>query len=198
MKRPEVRSKSSTQKGCPRVKASAWRPGGVTAGAAFGQVGMIFALSVLAAVLCIGTLAFSHPSDTAGADQALLDRLTTELMCTCGCPHQIRQCGDECGIAPKLIDDLEKLVAQGMTEQQIYARYEAQYGPVIYAAPRKEGFDLMAWVLPFVVLGLGALLVLLVVKKLTPAQAGVASQPLHHKDEMDERYRKLLEKELAE
>ncbi len=51
------------------------------------------------------------------------------------------------------------MVKQGMNADQIVAAFVAKYGKVILAAPPGEGFDLMAWVLPFVMLLLGFLVV---------------------------------------
>ena len=48
-------------------------------------------------------------------------------------------------------------IAAGDSKQQIKDRLVADYGPWILAAPPKEGFDLLAWILPFVGLIGGAL-----------------------------------------
>jgi cytochrome c-type biogenesis protein CcmH len=50
-------------------------------------------------------------------------------------------------------------IAAGDTKSEIKDKLVAQYGPRILAAPPKEGFDLLAWVLPLAG-GLGAALVL--------------------------------------
>jgi cytochrome c-type biogenesis protein CcmH len=48
-------------------------------------------------------------------------------------------------------------IQAGDSKEQIKDNLVAEYGPAILAAPPKEGFDLLAWVLPFVGLVGGAL-----------------------------------------
>jgi cytochrome c-type biogenesis protein CcmH len=47
-------------------------------------------------------------------------------------------------------------IAAGDTKSEIKRRLVAQFGPAILAEPPKHGFNLLAWVLPFVGVGLGA------------------------------------------
>lgn len=124
-----------------------------------------------------------------------LERITGNLMCTCGCPHQIRACGDECGIAPQLVAEIKTMLKEGKTEQQVYAAFEKEYGPAVLAAPKAEGFDLLAWVLPFVGLGLGLVVVFVAVKKLrTPlSETGKKSR---QEVAIDPKYRELIDQEL--
>lgn len=135
----------------------------------------------------------------ADGDEQLVRRLTTNMMCTCGCPHQIIHCGDECGLAPQLVADIRARLDGGATEQDVYLAYEAEYGQSIYAAPKAEGFNLIAWILPFIALAFGGLFVWGAVRKLRTegvpeSEDGepAAAPPI------DDRYRKMLEKELAE
>ena len=76
-----------------------------------------------------------------------VNRAIENLMCTCGCPHLIGQCGDECGVAPQLINEISALVDRGSTEDEVYAAFEAKYGLVVLAVPRMEGFNMLLWIL---------------------------------------------------
>jgi cytochrome c-type biogenesis protein CcmH len=46
---------------------------------------------------------------------------------------------------------------QGKAQEEILQAYVAQYGERILARPTKEGFHLLAWILPFVALVVGGL-----------------------------------------
>jgi cytochrome c-type biogenesis protein CcmH len=126
-----------------------------------------------------------------------VEQISNQLMCVCGCPHLIGQCGDECGTAPKLLDEIVALVAEGKTDEEIYNIFEAQYGLSVRAVPKAEGFNLLAWVLPFLGLLVGGVVVFAVIKNLTPAvvpdaDTGTAA------DEIHEKYRKLIDEELRQ
>jgi cytochrome c-type biogenesis protein CcmH len=47
-------------------------------------------------------------------------------------------------------------IQEGATKEQIKAELVADYGPRVLAEPRKEGFDLLAWLLPIGGIVLGA------------------------------------------
>ena len=50
-------------------------------------------------------------------------------------------------------------IAAGDTRSEIERKLEAQFGPRVLAAPPRHGFGLLAWLLPLVGLGVGALVV---------------------------------------
>ncbi|MDA2930771.1 cytochrome c-type biogenesis protein CcmH, partial [Acidobacteria bacterium AH-259-O06] len=123
-----------------------------------------------------------------------VSQITRNLMCSCGCPHIIKQCGDECGLAPELVQEITRLVAAGKTQQEVYANFEAKYGPSVRAVPTAEGFNLLVWIVPFVGLFVGVLVVIMVVKKLKPDRTAEEIQQVPPK--IDKKYRRLLDREL--
>lgn len=133
---------------------------------------------------------------SAGPQDPVVNRITTNLMCICGCPHQIQHCGDECGVAPQLVGEIVQMLEEGKTEGQVYAAFESRYGSRVYAAPKPEGFNLLAWILPFLALAFGGVLVVVVIRRLKPQ--GVESPEVRVEEKNQERYRKLLERELRE
>ena len=55
--------------------------------------------------------------------------------------------------------EIRRLIARGLTKQQILANLEHTYGPAILAKPQDSGFSLAVWWVPVVVVaGLVALL----------------------------------------
>ena len=128
------------------------------------------------------------------AQETSLDGLKSTLMCNCGCPHLLGQCGDECGVAPQLIQEVEGLLAE-QSEEEVYRTMGVRYGQVIYGAPRAEGWGLMAWLLPVFALAFGGLVVWGAMQRLR-ADEEQSESPLE--PEVEEQYRSLLRKELRE
>lgn len=84
------------------------------------------------------------------------------LMCHCGCTDlTVRVCN--CGVAAGIKDDIRERLGAGQSRAEVIAAYVARYGAQIRSAPSKQGFDLLAWWMPFVaVFTAGAFLVVLV------------------------------------
>jgi cytochrome c-type biogenesis protein CcmH/NrfF len=95
----------------------------------------------------------------AATPRASLPDIEHEVMCvTCNVPLNVAE-------SPQAYQEREfirKLIAQGLTKQQIKDRLVAQYGPNVLALPQNKGFGLAAYLVPIAVgLGLVAILVLL-------------------------------------
>ncbi len=76
------------------------------------------------------------------------------LMCVCpdtGCVRKsIGEC--ECSVAAKERENIAALVKQGKTKQEIFDMYVAKFGGQhVLSMPRDEGFNRLAWILPYVV-----------------------------------------------
>lgn len=69
------------------------------------------------------------------------------LMCTCSCTMALYTC--ECGTSEEMRSDVQEMIDKGMDKDQILASYVGQYGEKILSAPTKEGFNLAAWITPF-------------------------------------------------
>lgn len=54
-------------------------------------------------------------------------------------------------------EEVRALVAQGYDDEQVIAYFEASYGEFIRLEPTTEGWNLLVWVLPLVVLGGGGI-----------------------------------------
>lgn len=78
--------------------------------------------------------------------QTSLNEVETKLMCVCGCNMALYQC--ECDTAAAMRTHITKLINEGMSQDQIVNAYVSQYGQTILSAPSKEGFNLLAWILP--------------------------------------------------
>jgi cytochrome c-type biogenesis protein CcmH len=104
------------------------------------------ALALLLALLLAAPAAASERHPTLG-------ELEGEVMCPT-CKTSLDQ--SSAPIADRIRQFISARIAAGDTKSQIKAKLVAQFGPAILAEPSKHGFNLLAWVLPFVALGVGA------------------------------------------
>lgn len=121
-----------------------------------------------------------------------------DLMCQCGCSMVVANC--VCGTADQMRATIAEKINSGLAKEQIIAFFVAQYGEKILAAPTKKGFNLTAWVIPFLALGVGGAVVYFAVaawaipQRRREEEMGVTGEPAP----VSERYRHQLEKELKE
>jgi cytochrome c-type biogenesis protein CcmH len=67
------------------------------------------------------------------------------------------------------------LVAKGASEEEVLDHFLGKYGERILAAPRVQGFNLLAYVMPVVALAMGGILILFLFRR--AAGARPAEQP---------------------
>jgi len=75
-----------------------------------------------------------------------LAELEDEVMCPVCKPETIGQSSSP--IAQRMKHVISRWIAQGDTKSRIEAKLVAQFGPSVLAEPSKQGFDLLAWLLP--------------------------------------------------
>ena len=84
--------------------------------------------------------------------------ITNEFACTCGCNMVVSACGGSmtCDAAKNITAEVDQLINQGKSKGEITQYFTKKYGERILAAPTKKGFNLTAWILPFVAILFGA------------------------------------------
>ncbi|HTI64122.1 MAG TPA: cytochrome c-type biogenesis protein CcmH [Gemmatimonadaceae bacterium] len=91
------------------------------------------------------------------------DDLEHKIHCQCGCTLDVFTCRTtdfSCRVSPAMHRDVVALVQGGYSAQEILDAFVNVYGDRVLMAPRKSGFDLLAWITPGIaVLIVGALLV---------------------------------------
>ena len=141
--------------------------------------------SLAATALLVGMAALPVIIAPAGAQQPSdhAKQIGMKIKCMCGvcdmaagiCTHPGGAFSGPCPAwALPALREIDDLLAQGKTEQQIIDSFVAQYGPIIYAEPPKSGFSLVAWAMPTVYLVLGASLVIFVISRWRARPATVA------------------------
>jgi cytochrome c-type biogenesis CcmH protein len=82
-----------------------------------------------------------------------------------GCAHPGGAFSGPCETAKSELQEVDGMLAKGMSEQQIIDAFVAQYGTIIYVEPPKHGFGLVAWLMPIVYAIVGLALVIFIVRK---------------------------------
>jgi cytochrome c-type biogenesis protein CcmH len=116
-------------------------------------------------------LALATPGALAAAPRASFNDVEDEVMCdTCNVPLNIAE-------SPRADQErqvIRRLIAQGLTKDEIKAELKARYGPGILATPAGSGFSLAVWIVPVAVVGAVAALGLLLVPRWRRSRAAGA------------------------
>jgi cytochrome c-type biogenesis protein CcmH len=125
---------------------------------------------VLAAALLLALAA----AGSAGASEQhpTLAELEGELICpTCHEPLAL----STSPIADRMRAFIRERIAAGDTKSEIKASLVDQFGESVLAAPPKRGFNLLAWLLPLVGLGLAAIVLAALVRRWSSGRAEPAA-----------------------
>jgi cytochrome c-type biogenesis protein CcmH len=112
------------------------------------------------------------------------------LVCQCGCNMILYVCNHHnCPSATPFRAEIERQIREGKGKDAIVASFVEKEGQVVLSAPPARGFDLAAWVMPFVALLLGGVFVLsfLGARRRTRAARGAAAEPAIPRDSYSER-----------
>lgn len=127
-----------------------------------------------------------------------VDDVAQKLICQCGCTAVLNNCTHaECGSRETMLGIIKQKIAEGQSTDQIVQSFVSQYGEKVLSEPPKQGFNLTAWLFPFVALAAGAVIIYVAVKKwLRRRESAVSAAP--ESEETDEAYQRRLEQELKE
>src|SRR4051812_26956947 len=72
------------------------------------------------------------------------------LSCQCGCGLTVHSCNHlQCGFAVPAKQTIAEQVSQGKGKEEIVAAFVVRYGEKVLSAPTTSGFNLAAWITPF-------------------------------------------------
>ncbi|UCD38229.1 MAG: cytochrome c-type biogenesis protein CcmH [Fidelibacterota bacterium] len=124
---------------------------------------------------------------------ALQRALEYEIMAPCCYGGPV---GDHDSDAAKQVKvQIARLLAEGKTKEEILDMYVAIYGEQILARPRAQGFNLLAYIMPPLILLIGGLLFVYFLNRIRTPAADTA--PVKQKAYSDELFNK-IEKEMQE
>ena len=128
--------------------------------------------------------------------------ITQSLTCTCGCNMLVSACEGsmECTPAKEITDQVTQMIETGQSKEDIIQYFVSTKGERILAAPTKKGFNLTAWILPFLAIILGAGGIYIFIDKcLTPRENTDDESENSDKKQVHEgKYLALFEKELKD
>ena len=162
-------------------------------GAVFPRLS-VYAMRLILPVLLLLPLAGSAPAEVS---QERVREVAKGLACLCGtCPRRpLDEC--ECGWADQKRARIAEALEAGQDREAIIAGFVAEFGQEAYVTPPAEGFNLTAWIMPIVVLLLGAVVLGTVLRNWSRLHIDPAAGRVPETDTGDP-YRQRLEKELRE
>ena len=129
-------------------------------------------------------------------DNARFGSLGHKLMCRCGCNQVLLECNHVgCTYSDTMRNELMAGLQRGDSDDLVLQAFVQKYGPTVLAAPTTTGFNRVAWIMPFVALSGGLLLVIVIVKAWNTRRAAavVAVGPAIDARERDELRRRVHE-----
>jgi cytochrome c-type biogenesis protein CcmH/NrfF len=127
-----------------------------------------------------------------------LQEVSEGLTCQCGCGLTVANCNHpQCEFSVPARQQIETMIARGMESGQIVGFFRAKYGEKILSAPTGEGFNLLAWIMPFAAVFAGCFIIVGAIIRWRgndPAQPGVIDRGPEPDPELNRR----LEDEIRE
>ena len=162
---------------------------------------MLVAIAALALVAAL--IVVARPACAAATTgQEIAEALT----CQCGCGLTVANCNHpNCSFSVPMRTRIDAMLSRGMGKAEIIAYFRKQYGEKILSAPTTQGFNLLAWAMPFVALFLGGGLVVVLMGRWRRAPHATSRPPRSPDNpssdepaEFDSALRERLERELRE
>ena len=108
--------------------------------------------------------------------QTNLSDVEDEVIClVCGTTLELSENAPQ---AERLREQIRGLIAEGLTKDEIKDELVAEYGENVLSTPDTEGFDLTAWVLPGLAIGLAAIGVAIALLRRRRDDSGDDTSPL--------------------
>jgi len=132
-------------------------------------------LAVAYFVLLVLPVLAQAPKDISREYKEVCDR----LVCQCGCNEQLSVCAmQNCSSATPMRAEVRERLQAGEGVEQIVDSFVARMGKKVLSAPTMKGFDITAWIMPFIILCLGLVVVGWIVAKMVrpgPVPAAVSA-----------------------
>ncbi|MFQ5717325.1 MAG: cytochrome c-type biogenesis protein CcmH [Nitrospinales bacterium] len=105
--------------------------------------------STVAAIVALSIFGWLSAVSPARAAVVIAD-LENALMCKCDdeCGKVMINC--TCDTSQKTREDFRRHLESGLSVEQVIQIYVDKYGETVLSAPTKSGFNLTAWIMPFV------------------------------------------------
>ena len=136
-------------------------------------------------VLLAAALVIALALPSLAADDLSFQELEESLTCQCGCGLTVHACNHlQCPSAVPLRQEIREEMATGKSREAILQYFADKYGEKILSSPTTTGFNLAAWITPFVMVLLGGGFVLFTLRRwvgaarrTTPGEGSVSRAP---------------------
>ena len=136
------------------------------------------------------------PALPARASLSTTQEVEEALTCQCSCGLTVHSCNHlQCSFAVPRKQEIATSIAAGKGKEEILTSYMTQFGEKVLSAPTTTGFNLAAWITPFLALILGGVVVSLISLRWSRQRALKEPKPPLVAEVTDE-YRERLKKEL--
>jgi cytochrome c-type biogenesis protein CcmH len=125
---------------------------------------------VLVLVVAAGSVALRGDADFG----ARARRIGQQLICTCGCTQGALVCNHVgCPVVTQMRAEIASRAQSTDSDALILQSFVQEYGTQVLAVPTRQGFNLLAWIMPWVALGLGLITALFFIQRwrMRPAAA---------------------------
>ena len=151
-------------------------------------------LTKLAAVVCGALLLATLPANGEDLEQRA-KKLEGKLMAPCCMANTLAE--HESGPSTQMRREIRTMLAEGRSEREILDHYLEQYGAQILSAPEARGFGLTAYLVPFVLLVGGSVLMFFALRRWAATRATIAT-PTVEPEKIDPEHLARLERDLLE
>jgi len=124
-------------------------------------------------------------------------RVGEKLACLCGgCKNSVGSCPMlGCHYATPRREAIARMLAEGKSDSQIVDATVKEQGIQALVTPPAEGFNILAWVMPFVAIGLGLLAITYFIRRMSAKRAAAEAPDLPR--ELLDKYHDQIEKETS-
>ena|ERR1700722_13908848 len=158
-----------------------------------------------ALIIVACTVALALPIVLAAAPTVSVQEVSEGLTCQCGCGLTVANCNHpNCEFSVPVREQIGKMLGRGMGGTQVIAYFRGKYGEKILSAPTTQGFNLLAWIMPFAAIAAGVALVAFTVgrwRSKAPAPDSKGDTPVAAGDDpnnFDPELRRRLARELSD
>jgi cytochrome c-type biogenesis protein CcmH len=109
------------------------------------------------------------PGATSSMSNDERDALERQIRCQCGCTLDVYICRTtdfSCQVSPAMHRDIISLVEGGYSAQEILDAFVTTYGERALMAPKREGFNLAGYIVPFAALAAGSVVLTIVLRRM--------------------------------
>ncbi len=157
----------------------------------------------MAVIIVVCAVAFALPIVVAAAPTVSRQEVSEGLTCQCGCGLTVANCNHpNCEFSVPVRDQIDGMLGRGMSGPQVIAYFRGKYGEKILSAPTTQGFNLLAWIMPFAAIAAGGALVAFTVGRWRSKSPAPTSAPVSgvdaNADNFDPELRRRLERELRD